>query len=53
MDLLSIPSNAGSLRLVQWPLFLLSSKVELRMEYELLVMDNEGLYSLPRFHVLI
>jgi hypothetical protein len=27
MDLLSIPSNAGSLRLVQWPLFLLSSKV--------------------------
>lgn len=28
MDLLSIPSNTGSLRLVQWPLFLLSSKVE-------------------------
>lgn len=27
MDLLSIPSNTGSLRLVQWPLFLLSSKV--------------------------
>lgn len=28
MDLLSMPSNRGSLRLVQWPLFLLSSKVE-------------------------
>lgn len=27
MDLLSMPSNTGSLRLVQWPLFLLSSKV--------------------------
>ncbi|MCI14797.1 callose synthase 10-like, partial [Trifolium medium] len=27
MDLLSIPSNAGSLRLVQWPLFLLSNPV--------------------------
>lgn len=27
MDLLKIPSNTGSLRLVQWPLFLLSSKV--------------------------
>lgn len=29
MDLLSMPSNTGSLRLVQWPLFLLSSKVNL------------------------
>jgi len=29
MDLLSIPSNTGSLRLVQWPLFLLCSKVQL------------------------
>lgn len=28
MDLLSIPSNTGSLRLVQWPLFLLCSKVQ-------------------------
>jgi hypothetical protein len=28
MDLLCIPSNTGSLRLVQWPLFLLSSKVD-------------------------
>ncbi|KAJ0755182.1 putative 1,3-beta-glucan synthase [Helianthus annuus] len=27
MDLLSMPSNTGSLRLVQWPLFLLSSKI--------------------------
>ncbi|KAJ0804054.1 putative 1,3-beta-glucan synthase [Helianthus annuus] len=30
MDLLSMPSNTGSLRLVQWPLFLLSSKVTLK-----------------------
>ncbi|PQM37261.1 callose synthase 10 [Prunus yedoensis var. nudiflora] len=29
MDLLCIPSNTGSLRLVQWPLFLLSSKADL------------------------
>lgn len=28
MDLLSIPSNTGSLKLVQWPLFLLTSKVQ-------------------------
>lgn len=48
-----MPSNAGSLRLVQWPLFLLSSKVELLMEYELLGMDNDDLYSVPGFHVLI
>ncbi|CAN8316738.1 unnamed protein product [Cochlearia groenlandica] len=27
MDLLCIPSNTGSLRLVQWPLFLLCSKI--------------------------
>lgn len=27
MDLLSMPSNRGIIRLVQWPLFLLSSKV--------------------------
>lgn len=30
MDLLSCPSNTGSLRLVQWPLFLLSSKVQVK-----------------------
>lgn len=27
MDLLMMPSNCGNLRLVQWPLFLLTSKV--------------------------
>lgn len=52
MDLLSIPSNAGSLRLVQWPLFLLSSKVEFIMQYEILGMDFEDFYSLLGFHML-
>jgi len=48
MDLLSIPSNAGSLRLVQWPLFLLSSKVEIIMQYELLGMDIwRDFYGMP------
>lgn len=32
MDLLSMPSNTGSLKLVQWPLFLLSSKILLAMD---------------------
>lgn len=32
-DLLSIPSNTGSLRLVQWPLFLLSSKVDVTWKF--------------------
>ncbi|KAH0461335.1 hypothetical protein IEQ34_008910 [Dendrobium chrysotoxum] len=32
MDLLSMPSNSGSLRLVQWPLFLLSSKIPYALE---------------------
>ncbi|PKA50093.1 Callose synthase 10 [Apostasia shenzhenica] len=32
MDLLSMPSNSGSLRLVQWPLFLLSSKIPYAIE---------------------
>ena len=36
-NLLSMPSNTGSLRLVQWPLFLLSRKVQ-------------SVYSLPIFH---
>lgn len=45
MDLLCIPSNAGSLRLVQWPLFLLSSKVELIMQYYLLGIDSHLQFS--------
>ncbi|KAL7099189.1 hypothetical protein ACP275_09G067200 [Erythranthe tilingii] len=32
MDLLSMPSNTGSLKLVQWPLFLLSSKILLAID---------------------
>lgn len=32
MDLLSMPSNSGSLKLVQWPLFLLSSKIPYALE---------------------
>ncbi|KMZ58556.1 1,3-beta-glucan synthase [Zostera marina] len=35
MDLLSIPSNTGSLKLVQWPLFLLSSKILLAIDLAL------------------
>ncbi|XP_044487374.1 callose synthase 10 [Mangifera indica] len=35
MDLLCIPSNTGSLRLVQWPLFLLSSKIFLAIDLAL------------------
>lgn len=32
MDLLSMPSNSGNLILVQWPLFLLSSKIPYALE---------------------
>lgn len=39
MDLLSIPSNTGSLRLVQWPLFLLSSKVQSRFRIQLSMVN--------------
>ncbi|KAL8517452.1 hypothetical protein ACS0TY_015625 [Phlomoides rotata] len=35
MDLLSMPSNTGSLKLVQWPLFLLSSKILLAIDLAL------------------
>ncbi|KAL6641747.1 hypothetical protein ACP70R_019928 [Stipagrostis hirtigluma subsp. patula] len=33
MDLLMMPSNCGNLRLVQWPLFLLTSKIMLANDY--------------------
>ncbi|KAI3940839.1 hypothetical protein MKW98_014898 [Papaver atlanticum] len=41
MDLLCIPSNSGSLRLVQWPLFLLSSKILLAMDLALDCKDTQ------------
>ncbi|KAH9776608.1 callose synthase 10 [Citrus sinensis] len=42
MDLLSIPSNTGSLRLVQWPLFLLSSKIFLAIDLALDCKDTQA-----------
>ncbi|XP_027351814.1 callose synthase 10 isoform X1 [Abrus precatorius] len=42
MDLLSMPSNAGSLRLVQWPLFLLSSKILLAVDLALDCTDTQA-----------
>ncbi|KAI4336268.1 hypothetical protein L6164_014813 [Bauhinia variegata] len=41
MDLLSIPSNTGSLRLVQWPLFLLSSKILLAIDLAIDCKDTQ------------
>ncbi|KAJ8752026.1 hypothetical protein K2173_001052 [Erythroxylum novogranatense] len=41
MDLLSIPSNTGSLRLVQWPLFLLSSKILLAVDLAVDCKDTQ------------
>ncbi|XP_030938469.1 callose synthase 10 isoform X3 [Quercus lobata] len=41
-DLLSIPSNTGSLRLVQWPLFLLSSKILLAIDLALDCKDTQA-----------
>ncbi|CAN1239529.1 Callose synthase 10 [Linum grandiflorum] len=41
MDLLSVPSNKGSLRLVQWPLFLLSSKILLAVDLALDCKDTQ------------
>ncbi|XP_017251756.1 callose synthase 10 isoform X2 [Daucus carota subsp. sativus] len=41
MDLLSMPNNAGSLRLVQWPLFLLSSKILLATDLALDCKDTQ------------
>ncbi|KAA8540725.1 hypothetical protein F0562_024356 [Nyssa sinensis] len=46
MDLLSMPSNTGSLTLVQWPLFLLSSKILLAVDLALDCKDRqEDLWS--------
>ncbi|XP_020675367.1 callose synthase 10 isoform X2 [Dendrobium catenatum] len=42
MDLLSMPSNSGSLRLVQWPLFLLSSKIPYALELAGACEDNQA-----------
>ncbi|XP_004299187.1 PREDICTED: callose synthase 10 [Fragaria vesca subsp. vesca] len=41
-DLLSIPSNTGSLRLVQWPLFLLSSKILLAIDLAIDCKDTQA-----------
>ncbi|KAM1322404.1 hypothetical protein ACFX2I_015187 [Malus domestica] len=41
MDLLCMPSNTGSLRLVQWPLFLLSSKILLAIDLALDCKDTQ------------
>ncbi|CAA0830180.1 Callose synthase 10 [Striga hermonthica] len=42
MDLLSMPSNTGSLKLVQWPLFLLSSKILLAVDLALDCKDTQS-----------
>lgn len=42
MDLLLIPSNRGSLRLVQWPLFLLSSKILLAVDLAIDCKDTQA-----------
>ncbi|XP_048443980.1 callose synthase 10 isoform X3 [Pyrus x bretschneideri] len=42
MDLLCIPSNTGSLSLVQWPLFLLSSKILLAIDLALDCKDTQA-----------
>ncbi|XP_054805472.1 callose synthase 10 isoform X2 [Prosopis cineraria] len=42
MDLLSIPSNTGSLGLVQWPLFLLSSKILLAIDLAVDCKDTQA-----------
>ncbi|CAD5193134.1 callose synthase 10-like [Musa acuminata AAA Group] len=41
MDLLSIPSNSGTWRLVQWPLFLLTSKIPLAIDVALDCKDTQ------------
>ncbi|KAI3499518.1 hypothetical protein L1887_35319 [Cichorium endivia] len=42
MDLLSMPVNTGSLGLVQWPLFLLSSKIYLAIDLAIDCKDNQS-----------
>lgn len=41
-DLLSIPSNSGSFRLVQWPLFLLTSKILLAIDLAVDCKDTQA-----------
>ncbi|KAK9726727.1 hypothetical protein RND81_05G233500 [Saponaria officinalis] len=41
-DLLSMPSNAGTLPLVQWPLFLLSSKILMAIDLALDCKDTQA-----------
>ncbi|KAK1305968.1 Callose synthase 10 [Acorus calamus] len=41
MDLLCIPSNSGSLRFVQWPLFLIISKILLAIDLALDCKDTQ------------
>ncbi|XP_078444435.1 glucan synthase-like 8 [Wolffia australiana] len=42
MDLLSMPSNSGGLKLVQWPLFLLCSKVFLALDLAFDCKDSQS-----------
>ncbi|KAJ0968111.1 hypothetical protein J5N97_025028 [Dioscorea zingiberensis] len=42
MDLLSIPSNGGSMKIVQWPLFLLCSKIFLAINLALDCKDTQA-----------
>ncbi|KAG2241546.1 hypothetical protein Bca52824_096470, partial [Brassica carinata] len=42
MDLLSIPSNTGSLGLVQWPLFLLCSKILVAIDLAMECTETQG-----------
>ena len=49
MDLLMMPSNCGNLRLVQWPLFLLTSKVSFNYIRFLL---QEQIFYVPGTSVL-
>ncbi|KAK6250205.1 hypothetical protein QUC31_007692 [Theobroma cacao] len=42
MDLLLVPSNRGSLKLVQWPLFLLSSKILLAIDLAIDCKDTQA-----------
>src|SRR5688572_10410138 len=51
MDLLSMPSNTGTLPLVQWPLFLLSSKVRLCVFVNPLLSPSMLFYSSLMFYL--
>ncbi|KAJ4776824.1 glucan synthase-like 10 [Rhynchospora pubera] len=41
-DLLMMPSNCGSLKMVQWPLFLLTSKILLAIEFAVDCEDSQA-----------